>query len=629
MSESQATPALAGAETEVAAISNSLLTGSALPGASTSANLSLGDQLGEAELQNGSFLSTVEVDKQAANSAPPQAAASPVGGSLQLAHVISCTDVSKKRVVASPLSVPDPGKPPKFRNKGVRGLRSTTHAQGRRRDPRTLSVLDLAAVDLEQLRTSFIAHAQAFGRSDFLDLYKVAGDVAREMHYADREAERLQRRGQASVPPRHSRRQNDAPPFCTSPQNSGEEGAAGDSTASVAEDSIANLSMSGSCIFAKGLSSQKARLLSVWLYDHLVVQELFEFKNMSLDNPRDTHDGVMMLSPRSFLESGTKAMMVKLRGPPTPQQLAAFDIFDGLSLRLQDHTSSAALEAANMSIESLSLPFPVFVYVLSRAVFRMCYLDCFPKGTFSSSSSSTTTTAGAASTTAVADISFTSAADIVRKECFTTVSKGSHKHDSLLQEVANLLEECRHVVIRFFELLDSEQQGVITWSAFTDLLMERVEVQHRLMMVKESSELNVRSDARALDEHVLEPFPSVMQRLGYVRAVIEVRYSRSAIIVEGPHDFAVCDSAYSSLIQHKLLVRSAYTLFAHRKGAPDEWGAERWEVAAQSATSAHPERKHSRKIVRYEDGRGHHNETASKVLKKRPACRREGWRRGK
>ncbi|ESL09299.1 hypothetical protein TRSC58_02983, partial [Trypanosoma rangeli SC58] len=336
---------------------------------------------------------------------------------------------------------------------------------------------------------------------------------------------------------------------------------------------------------------------------------------MSSKNLRDTHDGVMMLSPRSFLESGTKTMMAKLRGPPTPQKLAAFDIFDGLSLRLQDHTSSAALEAANMSIESLSLPFPVFVYVLSRAVFRMCYLDCFPKGTFSSSSSSTTATAGAASTTPVAGSSSTSAAGVMRRESVASAFAANYRHDSLLQDIANLLEECRHVVIRFFELLDLEQRGVITWSAFTDLLMERVEVQHRLIMVKESSEMNVRSDARSLDEHVLEPFPSVMQRLGYVRAVIEVRYSRSAIIVEGPHDFAVCDSAYSSLIQHKLLVRSSYTLFAHRKGAPDEWSAERWEMAAQSATNAHPERKHSRKIVRYEDGRGHHSEAASKVLK--------------
>ncbi|RNF14518.1 uncharacterized protein Tco025E_05810 [Trypanosoma conorhini] len=629
MSVSQPTPASPEGE-GVAAIPSPFFAASAMPATTVLRLSSSGDQLREAAeavevtLQNDSFLSVMETEKEAADSTAHRAAASSASGFLLPAQVVSFVDVSKRQKPMPSFSMQSSSaRMARFRVKGpLCGPRALpAHVQGVCRDPSTLSILDLAAMDLEQLKKSFIAHAQVFGRGDLLDLYKVAGDVAREAHYAERAPERLQRRGQIHTPRKHNKRLNDMALGSTSALSCPEEVGAADSAASIAEDSIANLPMNESSILARGLSSQKTRLLSVWLYDRLVEQQLCDFRNPASKSPHESPQGTAMLSPRSFLGLGTKAMMVKLRGPPTPQQLAAFDIFDELSRRQRERASGAALDAAHTSVENIPMPLPAFVYVFSRAVFRMCYLGRFPKGTFSSFSPSSSTPAAPSASTG--------AADVVRKESPAVAFAAICNHDSLLQEAANLLEECRHVVMRFFELFDADRRGEFAWSTFTDMLMERVEVQHRLMMVKESSELNVQSDARVFDEYVLEPFPSVLQRLGYVGAVLEVRYSRSAIVVEGPYDFAVCDSAYNSLIQRKLLVRSADALFAHRKGAPEEWSAERWELAAESAANAHPEQKCQRKIVRYEDGRSPNDEAAAKLRRNAPdADEKEGAAEG-
>ncbi|KAF5225955.1 hypothetical protein ECC02_000884 [Trypanosoma cruzi] len=493
-----------------------------------------------------------------------------------------------------------------------RRIQSFSPRQGRCRDLNALSVLDLATMDLERLKKSFLAHAQLFSRSDLLEMYKVTGNVAREMRHAERQAERQQRKKQ--IHRTSPRRTTDSAKLSATALSDLEEGLGGESVASIAEESTTNGLLTESVLFSKEYSSKKTRLLCIWLYDRLMEQQLCDFRNSSSSRQCDTLGGHTNLVARSFLGSGTKMMMLKLRGPPTPQKLFGFDIFDELSDRLRERDPSSLMLSANMSMDNLPLPLPVFVYVFSRAVFRACYLDRFPKGSFNfSSSSSVSPLLTAANNTSRPG---TGTADAARKESRTLAFSAGYSRDDMVQEVSVLLEECRHLVMRFFELFDREQRGFITWSSFTDLLMERVEVQHRLMVVKENSEADVQSDAKVFDEYVLEPFPSVIRQLGYLGAVTEVRHSHSAIIVEGQNDFAVWDSFYSGLIWRKLLVRSADVLFSHRQGAPDEWDAERWDAAADSARNLQQQRKFNRRILRHEEVYNHKDESQLKTMKK-------------
>ncbi|EKF28013.1 hypothetical protein MOQ_008246 [Trypanosoma cruzi marinkellei] len=570
-----------------------------------------------------SFPSVAQTSKGLDLSSNTWASASLTGDSAPPANVVPFLKLPKDELGKEYFGVPEAATQ-RARFHGVirRRIQSFSARQGRCRDLSAFSVLDLATMDLEQLKKSFFAHAKLFSRSDLLEMYKVAGNVAREMRHAERQAERQQRRKQ--IHRTTPRRTTDSARLSETVMSDLEDGIGGDSVASVAEESTTNGLLTESVLFSKDYSSKKTRLLCIWLYDRLMEQQLCNFRNSSSSRQRDTLEGHTNLVARTFLGSGTKMMMLKLRGPPTPQKLFGFDVFDELSDRLRERDPSSSMLAANMSMDNLPLPLPVFVYVFSRAVFRACHLDRFPKEAFNFVSSSLYSNTPFSSAANNISQPGTSIADAGRNASRTFSFGSGYNNDGMVQEVSVLLEECRHVVMRFFELFDREQRGCITWSSFTDLLMERVEVQHRLMVVKENSEADVQSDARVFDEYVLEPFPSVIRQLGYVGAVTEVRHSHSAIIVEGQHDFAVWDSSYYSLIWRKLLVRSADVLFSHRPGAPDEWDAERWDAAADSARNLQQERRFNRRILRQEEGSKNKDESQSKMMKKSRRTEKKG-----
>lgn len=122
------------------------------------------------------------------------------------------------------------------------------------------------------------------------------------------------------------------------------------------------------------------------------------------------------------------------------------------------------------------------------------------------------------------------------------------------QEINQMMTICRLVAFEFFEGVDSTQRGVISWAEFTDALIEYAEVAHHRQRADESVKV-MRTCASVFDHYRVDAFPAALHHLGYTKSVVEVRSSRSMVILKGPYDYAVCDGASGMSVMYKFLMR--------------------------------------------------------------------------
>ncbi|KAH8614163.1 hypothetical protein ERJ75_000752700 [Trypanosoma vivax] len=455
-----------------------------------------------------------------------------------------------------------------------------------------MSVLDLAVTDLEQLKLSLIAHAYILSQVNLDELNKLASLVEREVRHSDRSTDRQQRGRNrlGSLPTGYARQDSIA--SCLS------------NAESMVEYSAQVGGLGGACDVRTSteIPTQPKPLYCVWLYDRFVQQYLLE---MATGKELEQNLSITAVLGRQNPNGGTKELMISLRGPPKPQNMGELDIFDELAVSLS--ASGDKMAHTWTESENLEIPLPVYVYVLSRALFRSHFLSRFPAEVFSNQStqqmetSQTETVYDGTKSDFGASVSTVFIPNVTRYAVTAPSLPRTEPPSPHLLDATFLLEECRKVVLQSFENFDTEQKGSISWSSFTDSLMEQMEVNLRTLRDHDCDEEVQRSDIAVFDECVMEPFPLTLQRLGYVGAVTEVRHSRSAVLVEGKTDFALCDSSHRQLIRNKLLVRSADLLFNHRQGAPEEWVAERWDALAGTVDPQQEEKSFGRGYVHFED----------------------------
>ncbi|SCU68953.1 uncharacterized protein TEOVI_000726500 [Trypanosoma equiperdum] len=489
--------------------------------------------------------------------------------------------------------------PLKRRPKQSRITRKSFRSLGAYRNPSTLSVLDLATTDLDKLKLSFVAHAAILNHGDLNDMQKLVNHVEREMRYGEQHLDRSHRGRQGSKAPSYqaSVRSED--------DGANADGGTDRAWQSLDDQSSSDVSVEESVKSMMDVPSQTKAMLCTWIYDRYVQQRIFELRAKRKARPNDTFTAVVS---RQFPDAGTKELMVNLRNAPKPRNMRDLDLHDGIGSCLNEAGEKVGHTHLVTDADNLVLPLPVFVYVLSRALFRLHYLDRFPAEAFSVKSQQTNQGASCAGgSTPRTEVSLSVVMGDSGSNSLHNVSPlVSPRYEalhSLLQEAVSLLEECRRVAMQGFDIFDTEQKGVISWSVFTDALTECMEEKLRGLCDQDCGEDSERSGVAVFDDCVVEPFPSMLRRLGYVRAVTKVRHNPAAVLVEGTNDFAVCDSSYHGLIQRKLLVRSSEMLLMHCHGATDAWDPERWDIHAGTGENNKEQEKFTKGYVLYEDGR--------------------------
>nr|CCC91856.1 unnamed protein product [Trypanosoma congolense IL3000] len=473
-------------------------------------------------------------------------------------------------------------------------------SRGAYRNPATLSILDLVSTDLDELRVSFVAHNSILNHGDLNDLEKLSTHVEREMRYGEHDKGRPSSRGSVA---RAS--------YCSN----GTRSDSSNNNADIEGDSVwqdfAERSFAGdiSCDNESlksllDLPSQTRLVLRIWLYDRFVRQKLLELRSK---RKMHTNDNFTAVVARGFPNAGSKELMLHLRNAPQSQSIGELDLLDEIGTCLNETGNKFRSNLSAANVEDLMLPLPLFVYVISRALFRLYYIHRFPMNLRERKTTQPRTKTSNAGGASVQGNSSLSCLGESRTNSLSVMSSQfSPRSDSVqpsLQEALFLLEECRRVAMYAFEAIDTEQKGTFSWSFFTDSLTECMEERLRGLRDEDCEEGKERSDLAVFDDCVLEPFPSLLQRSGYVGDVANIRHNPSSVLVEGENDYAVCDSSYRGFIQRRLLVRPADMLLAHGLGSADAWDAERWDAVAGTGSPSQEVSVSGKRFLRYEDGR--------------------------